>query len=70
MQNLPAWLKYTATAGLSAVADIITFLTTVLTGNQTRADVTFVQWLICLPLFLYEVFYWNCSDYGWIYCWL
>lgn len=50
--NIPAWVKYTAKAILSVLAVVITFLTTILTGNQTLADVTFVQWLICAGLVL------------------
>jgi heme A synthase len=52
MENIPAWVKYVAKALLTALAVVITFLTTILTGNQTLADVTFVQWLVCIGLVL------------------
>lgn len=52
MEQVPAWVKYVAKALLTALSVVVTFLTTVLTGNQTLADVTFVQWLLCLGLVL------------------
>lgn len=52
MNQLPAWVKYTAKALLTVLAVVVTFLTTILTGDQTLEDVTFVQWLICLGLVL------------------
>jgi hypothetical protein len=52
VHNVPAWIKYTAKALLTVLAVVVAFLTTILTGNQTLADVTFVQWLICLGLVL------------------
>lgn len=59
MPNVPAWVKYTAKACLSAIAVVITFLTTVLSGNDTLGDVTFVQWLICSGLVL--------ASFGFVY---
>lgn len=52
MEQVPAWARYVAKALLTALSVVITFLTTILTGNQTLADVTFVQWLICGGLVL------------------
>lgn len=52
MTNVLAWIKYAAKALLSVLAVVIAFLTTILSGNQTLADVTFVQWLICAGLVL------------------
>lgn len=52
MDNIGAWASYVAKALLTVLAVVITFLTTILTGNQTLADVTFVQWLICAGLVL------------------
>lgn len=52
MEKLVQYAKYAAKALLSALAVVLTFLTTILSGNQTLADVTFVQWLICAVLVL------------------
>ncbi len=52
MENVVKYMKYCAKALLTALAVILTFLTTVLTGTQTLQDVTFVQWLICAGLVL------------------
>jgi hypothetical protein len=46
------YAKYTAKAGLSALAVVVAFLAATLTGDQTLADVTFVQWLVCSGLVL------------------
>lgn len=46
------YLKYVAKAIATALVIILTFLTTVLTGHQTLADVTQVQWLLCALLVL------------------
>lgn len=59
MEKVTVYAKYVAKALLSAVAVVITFLTTILTGNQTLADVTFVQWLICAGLVL--------ASFGFVY---
>lgn len=52
MDNVLQYLKWTAKAALSALAVVVAFLASILTGNQTLADVTFVQWLVCLGLVL------------------
>lgn len=52
MNDVLVWVKYAAKACLTALAVVLTFLTTVLTGNQTLPDVTFVQWLMCAGLVL------------------
>lgn len=46
------YVKYMAKALATALVIILTFLTTVLTGDQTLADVTLVQWLLCALLVL------------------
>ena len=52
MENFVKYAKYVAKALLSVLAVVVTFLVTILTGNQTLADVTFVQWLVCASLVL------------------
>lgn len=59
METAVKYAKYVAKALLSGLAVVITFLTTILTGNQTLADVTFVQWLVCAGLVL--------ATYGFVY---
>lgn len=43
---LVAFLLWTAKATGSAIAVIIGILCTILSGNESLADVTFVQWLV------------------------
>lgn len=59
MDKVLPYLKWTAKAVSTALIVVITFLTSILTGNQTLADVTFVQWLVCggLVLGAYGVVY-------------
>jgi len=52
MNTFVDFAKYAAKALLSVLAVVVTFLATILSGNQTLADVTFVQWLICAGLVL------------------
>lgn len=52
MEKLLEYSRYVAKAIATALIVVITFLTTILTGDQTLADVTFVQWLICAGLVL------------------
>lgn len=46
------YVRWTAKAVSTGLIVVITFLTTILTGNQTLADVTFVQWLVCAGMVL------------------
>lgn len=46
------YIQYVAKALATALVITLTFLTTVLSGNQSLADVTFVQWLLCALLVL------------------
>ena len=46
------YIQYAAKAVATALVIVLTFLTTVLTGDQSLADVTFVQWLVCALLVL------------------
>lgn len=59
MEKLLEYAKYVTKALLSGLAVVITFLTTILTGNQNLSDVTFVQWLVCAGLVL--------ATYGFVY---
>lgn len=52
MEQIPAWVKYTAKACLTALAVAVSYLSGILTGDQTLADVTFQQWLILAGLVL------------------
>lgn len=52
MDKFLAYARWTAKAVSTALIVVITFLTTVLTGEQTLADVTFVQWLVCAGMVL------------------
>lgn len=59
MDTALQFVKYAAKAVLSALAVVIAFLATILSGDQTLADVTFVQWLLCTALVL--------STFGFVY---
>ncbi len=52
MKTFMEYVRWTAKAVATALIVVITFLTTILSGDQTLADVTFVQWMICAGLVL------------------
>lgn len=52
MDRFMEYVRWTAKAVSTGLIVVITFLTTILTGNQTLADVTFVQWLVCAGMVL------------------
>lgn len=52
MEKLKQYVLYVAKALGTVLAVVVTFLITILSGDQTLADVTFVQWLICASLVL------------------